>query len=158
MLEINIMLEIPIKVLKIIWKPKSMGKIPRPKARHVSPKAKAGLPGKVLDIATKVIGMVILKRNIPIIAIYGILAPKTRSGIDKISAPTAILIRPNLSARNPQMPLPKTIATVKRIRRFTSVFHGNDIVDQTSERIVIDRKINHIIKPKYIFPLLLVVL
>jgi hypothetical protein len=128
-----------------------MGKIPRTKARHVSPNAKAGLPGNVLDIATKVIGIVILKRNMPIIAIYGILAPKTSRGRDKISAPTAILIRPNLSARNPQIPLPKTIATVNRIRRLTSVFQGNIMVDQTSERIIIDKKINHIIKPKYVF-------
>ena len=45
--------------------PMNVGNAPTISAKHVMPKEKPGRPGKILDIATKVTGMVILKRNMP---------------------------------------------------------------------------------------------
>lgn len=86
----------------------NVGNAPIIKAKHVIPNAKPGRPGNIFEIATKVIGIVILNKNIPIIAISGLFAPKTRKGIDKANAPTPILIQPNLSAKTPPKPLPRT--------------------------------------------------
>jgi len=44
---------------------------PMIKARQVNPNENPGYPGRVLEIATRVIGIVILKKKIPIIPRIG---------------------------------------------------------------------------------------
>ena len=62
--------------------PAYVGRTPIINASVVKPNEKPGLPGSVFEIATKVIGIVKLKRKIPSIAASGIAARNASSGAD----------------------------------------------------------------------------
>jgi hypothetical protein len=136
--EIKIIAKIISGLLNNDFKPIKTGNAPKIKARQVKPKAKAVLPGNIFEIATKVTGMVILNKNIPVMARYGLFEPNARKGIDKNKAPTATLTQPNLSAKIPPSPLPNTTAIVKVMSKLMSDFHGKTMARPISDLIAID--------------------
>jgi hypothetical protein len=89
-----------------------VGRTPLINASVVKPKEKPGLPGSVFEIATKVIGIVKLKRNIPTIAESGIAAPNASSGADIKRDMTPTFCHPYLSPIIPPKAFPKTIPEV----------------------------------------------
>ena len=114
------------------------GKAPNIKAVEARPKANAGRPGKTFEIATSVIGMVTLNKNIPNIATAGTVAPNANSGIDATSEPMPMRIQPNRSAMTPPRPLPKTIAAVSTKSKAISDFHGKTIIAPTNDLTAIE--------------------
>jgi len=63
-------------------------------ANVVNPNEKAGLQGNMLQIVTKVTGIVKLNRNIPKIPNNGYFAPQKISKAEITRHPTATLIQP----------------------------------------------------------------
>ncbi len=124
------------------------GNHPSNKAKTVSQKANAGLHGNILEIATKVIGIVILNKNIQIIHKNALLKPNNKKGIDKTNAQTEILIQPNLSAKNHQIHFHKTIAVISIISKLKSLFHGKEILNPTNDLIATENKTKSIITQK----------
>lgn len=122
---------------------KKVGRPPTSKASDAKPKAKADLPGKMLEITTKVIGIVILKRNIPIIARCGISGAKTRSGMENSKDKIAVLIKPNRSANTPPKDFPRKTAETKAIAKFIFSFQGKTIVKPTKALTAIEIKIKN---------------
>lgn len=129
-------------------KDENTGKAPRMRARQVSPKANAGRPGRILDTTTNVIGMVILKRNMPAMAKDGMLAPKTNNGIDNNNDPIPMRIQPNLSANMPPKPLPNTTTAVKITSKSISDFHGNIMTEPTRDLTATESRTRNRIDPK----------
>ena len=123
-------------------------KAPRIRAKDARPKANEGRPGKMFDTNTNVIGMVMLKRNIPVMAKNGTLAPKTKRGIDSTNDPTPMRIQPNLSANIPPRLLPKNTATVNITSRLISDFQGNTRTEPTNDLTATDVRISTKINPK----------
>lgn len=146
MAEIIIIMKIIVKPLTLIQN--NTGNAHINKARQVNQKANAGLHGSIFEIATRVIGIVILNKNIPIIHKNALLKPNNKKGIDNTSTPTEILIHPNLSAKNHHIHFHKTIAVISIINRLKSVFQGKEILNPTNDLIATENKTNINIIPK----------
>ena len=140
MAEIIIIMKIIVKPLTLIQN--NTGNAPINNARHVNQKANAGLHGNILEIATRVIGIVILNKNIQIIHKIALSKPSNKKGMDNTNAPTEILIQPNLSAKNHQIHFHKTIAVISIINRLKSVFQGKEILNPTNDLIATENKTN----------------
>ena len=133
-----------ISLFTILLIPIKEGIAPIIKAKHVKPKENPGRPGKILERATSVTGIVMLNRNIPMIPSIGLLNPKINNGIESINVNVTVRIHPNLSAIIPPIPFPNKIAKVKRINKLISVFQGNTIKKPIRDLIAIDENIKRI--------------
>lgn len=111
-------------LLKNALNPIYVGITPMIKAKTLSPKAKAGLPGNMFDKVVRVIGIVIWNKNAPNIANNGLLGKKASKGADITREPIAVLAKPNLSPSIPPNALPKTIPRVNRNNRVISDFQA----------------------------------
>ena len=127
-----------------------VGITPIIKARVVRPKEKPGLPGNILEIATKVIGMVMLNKNIPVIERKGTLLPKASKGAEIINEATAVLVHPNLSPRIPPNALPKKTAQVKITNKIQFDFQGNSTTVPMKDLAATTKKRRTIVSSKYL--------
>ena len=126
----------------------NIGKAPHIKAKVVSPKENPGLPGKTSEIATKVIGMVILNKNIPKIPRKGLPAHRDRSNEEMTKEETPTFIHPNLSANNPPRLFPKKTPKVKKTMSKKFDFQGKTMTDPTKARIATESNKNKMISSK----------
>ena len=102
-------------------------------ASVVKPNEKPGLPGSLFEIATKVIGIVKLKRNIPSIAASGIAAPNVSSGADIKRDMTPTFCHPYLSPIIPPKAFPKTMPEVSVTNRKMSDFQGKTTTEPITD-------------------------
>lgn len=100
------------------------GKLPKSKKPQVNPKARPGLPGKRFEIATKVIGIVKLNKNMPKIPKTGLFIPNINKGIDNKRVVTTVFCQPKRSAMIPPKALPQAIPTVNNRINNGEVFQG----------------------------------
>lgn len=113
--------------------PAYVGRTPIINASVVKPNEKPGLPGSVFEIATKVIGIVKLRRNIPSIAASGIAAPNASSGADIKRDMTPTFCHPHLSPIIPPKAFPKTIPEVSVTNRKMSDFQGKTTTEPITD-------------------------
>ena len=136
------------EIFKMPFRLVNTGNAPAISDRVVSPKEKPGFPCKVLEIATRVIGIVILNRKIPKIPNKGLLLPKARSKEDKIKEVTPTFIQPNLSANIPPSAFPKNTPEVNKISNKKFVLNGKTITKPIKARIATDKRSNIIINSR----------
>ena len=137
-----------IGVLIVVLKPTNVRSVPNNNASVVRPNAKPALPGREFEIATKVIGIVRLKKSAPKIPMRGCKCPNARSGAETNNPVIAIFIQPNLSPKIPPNAFPRTIAPIKLIPSNILIFQEKTKESPIKARMPIENNNKIIINSK----------
>lgn len=118
---------------------KKLGTAPRRSAAVVKPKAIPGFFGSLWATIPRVMGIVILKRIIPITETIIFPLPKIISGREASKVAVPVRLAPKKSAAKPPMNFPKNAPNPERSPSSAVVFHSIGIAVPPKERIVTER-------------------